>query len=87
MVARADEAPQPAGHQGFLGEWDRPTPQEGRMYTQRAGKLSLAELEKKLAAPSSASEMRTLYAQAYREIQILRRQKGEAFVWKQALNP
>ncbi len=60
---------------------------EGRMYAHSAGKLSREELEKKLATPSSASEMRTLYAQAYREIQVLRRQKGEAFVWKQALNP
>ena len=60
---------------------------EGRMYAQSAGKLSREELEKKLATPSSASEMRTLYAQAYREMQVLRRQKGEAFVWKQALNP
>lgn len=57
---------------------------EGRALTRHASKekLSLAELEKRLAAPASATEMRLLYAAAFREVSALIRAEGEANVWR-----
>jgi stage II sporulation protein D len=47
------------------------------------GKLSREELEKRLAqAPTSADEMRALYAAAFREVNALIRAEGEANVWR-----
>jgi hypothetical protein len=45
-------------------------------------KLSLDELEQKLQQPSSAREMRALYAAALREVNALIRREGEASVWR-----
>ena len=45
-------------------------------------KLSTAELEQRLAQPSSAQEMRALYAAAYRAVLALVQQEGEANVWR-----
>jgi hypothetical protein len=46
-------------------------------------KLSLEELEKRLAEPaSSATDMRALYATAFREVNTLIRAEGEANVWR-----
>ncbi|HYP02131.1 MAG TPA: hypothetical protein VER76_18210, partial [Pyrinomonadaceae bacterium] len=45
-------------------------------------KVSLEELERKLAAPASAAEMRALYAAAFREVNALIRAEGEANVWR-----
>jgi stage II sporulation protein D len=57
---------------------------EGRMLTRYApgGKPSLEELERRLAAPATAAEMRTLYAAAFREVSALIRAQGEANVWR-----
>ena len=40
------------------------------------------ELERRLNAGASAAEMRQLYAMAFREVQTLIREKGEAYVWQ-----
>jgi hypothetical protein len=45
-------------------------------------RLSLDELETRIANPSSAEEMRALYAAAYREVLLLIRREGEAGVWR-----
>ncbi|HYY43083.1 MAG TPA: hypothetical protein VE775_10150, partial [Pyrinomonadaceae bacterium] len=45
-------------------------------------RLSTAELEQRLAQPTSAAEMRALYAAAYREVVALVRTEGEANVWR-----
>jgi stage II sporulation protein D len=57
---------------------------EGASLTRHAPreKLSLADLEKRLAAPASAAEMRALYAAAFREVGALIRAEGEASVWR-----
>jgi hypothetical protein len=58
---------------------------EGRMLTRGAplqGKLSREELEKRLAAPANAADMRALYAAAFREVSALIRAQGEADVWR-----
>lgn len=57
---------------------------EGRMLTRYApgGKLSLEDLERRLAAPANAADMRTLYAAAFREVSALIRAQGEANVWR-----
>ncbi|MFL6207947.1 MAG: SpoIID/LytB domain-containing protein [Pyrinomonadaceae bacterium] len=57
---------------------------EGARLTRAAPlkKLSLSELEQKLAQPASAEEMRALYAAAYREVVALVRTEGEAKVWQ-----
>jgi hypothetical protein len=60
---------------------------EGRMYPPPSHRLNLDDLETKLAAPSTAQEMKRLYAVAYAEVQRLIREKGEAKVWQQAINP
>lgn len=48
----------------------------------RRGRLATEELEKRLARPGSAEEMRALYAQAYTDVFYLIRNSGEASVWK-----
>jgi SpoIID/LytB domain protein len=48
----------------------------------RRGTLPTEELEKRLARPGSAEEMRALYAQAYIDVFSLVRNSGEASVWK-----
>ncbi|MEK6407863.1 MAG: SpoIID/LytB domain-containing protein [Acidobacteriota bacterium] len=45
-------------------------------------RLPLDELERKLARPASASEMRSLYAAAYRAVQALIQKEGESSVWR-----
>jgi SpoIID/LytB domain protein len=45
-------------------------------------KLSLEDLERKLAAPATSAEMRALYAAAFREVGALIRAEGEANVWR-----
>jgi len=46
-------------------------------------KISLADVEKRLAEPvSSAADMRALYAAAFREVNTLIRAEGEANVWR-----
>ncbi|HZH89606.1 MAG TPA: SpoIID/LytB domain-containing protein [Pyrinomonadaceae bacterium] len=57
---------------------------EGRMLTHGVpqGKLSREELEKRLAAPANAADMRALYAAAFREVSALIRAQGEADVWR-----
>ncbi|HEV7843122.1 MAG TPA: hypothetical protein VGO69_05460, partial [Pyrinomonadaceae bacterium] len=44
--------------------------------------LSIDELEQRLARPSSAADMRALYATAYRRVQALVRATGERSVWR-----
>jgi stage II sporulation protein D len=48
-------------------------------------KLSVEELERRLARPASAAEMRALYAAAYAEVSALIRREGEPAVWRLAL--
>ncbi len=47
-----------------------------------AKQLATDELERKLAAPAAAPEMRALYAAAYRAVSALVQQEGEASVWR-----
>ncbi|HLL14353.1 MAG TPA: SpoIID/LytB domain-containing protein, partial [Pyrinomonadaceae bacterium] len=57
---------------------------EGARLTRFAPKqkLSLEDLERKLAQPASADEMRALYAAAFREVNALIQTEGEANVWR-----
>jgi SpoIID/LytB domain protein len=57
---------------------------EGEMFSHyvRRGKLSTEELEKRLQRPSTQSDMRSLYAEAYINVKELVRNEGEASVWK-----
>jgi stage II sporulation protein D len=48
-------------------------------------RISTEELERRLTRPASASEMRALYAAAYREVGALIRREGESAVWRRAL--
>jgi hypothetical protein len=48
-------------------------------------RLSTEELERRLARPGSAAEMRALYAAAYAEVSALVRREGEPAVWRRAL--
>ncbi|HEY9281980.1 MAG TPA: hypothetical protein VIP46_00860, partial [Pyrinomonadaceae bacterium] len=59
---------------------------EGRQLSRHAPqqKLSLDELEARLARPASAAETRSLYAAAYREVAALVRAEGESSVWRRA---
>jgi stage II sporulation protein D len=59
---------------------------EGPMLQRFSSKmqLSLEELERRLAHPRSAAEMRSLYAQAYYEVRALIRKEGEPNVWRRA---
>ncbi|HYH85820.1 MAG TPA: SpoIID/LytB domain-containing protein [Pyrinomonadaceae bacterium] len=47
-------------------------------------KVTLDELEQKIARPASAREMRELYAAAYAEVGALVRRDGESSVWRRA---
>ena len=49
--------------------------------------LAREELERRLNAGASADEMRRLYAMAWREVQSLIREKGEAYVWRLVTKP
>jgi hypothetical protein len=51
----------------------------------RAGPLTTEELERRIARPASAAEMRALYAAAFREVSALVRREGEPAVWRRAL--
>jgi SpoIID/LytB domain protein len=57
---------------------------EGEMFSRylRRGKLSTEELEKRLQRPSTQSDMRSLYAEAYLKVSAMVRSEGEASVWK-----
>lgn len=57
---------------------------EGALLTRATPKAAMPveELERKLARPASAEEMRALYAAAYREVSALVRGAGEAAVWR-----
>ena len=57
---------------------------EGQMFSHsvRRGALPLDELEKRLERPTSQQQMRSLYAEAYRNVAQLVRNQGEASVWK-----
>ena len=59
---------------------------EGRMILRFMSKtrLPLDELERRLAHPGSAAEMRSLYAAAYYEVRALIRKEGESAVWRRA---
>ncbi|HWW75714.1 MAG TPA: SpoIID/LytB domain-containing protein [Pyrinomonadaceae bacterium] len=48
-------------------------------------RISTDELERRLARPASAQEMRALYAAAYAEVGALVRREGEAAVWRRAV--
>jgi stage II sporulation protein D (peptidoglycan lytic transglycosylase) len=45
-------------------------------------RLPLNELERRLASPRSAAEMRSLYASAYAEVRVLIQKEGEPGVWR-----
>ncbi|HEV3468772.1 MAG TPA: SpoIID/LytB domain-containing protein [Pyrinomonadaceae bacterium] len=46
------------------------------------GQLPLEELDRRLARPASAAEMRALYAAAYREVAAIIRREGESGAWR-----
>ncbi|MFL6255215.1 MAG: SpoIID/LytB domain-containing protein [Pyrinomonadaceae bacterium] len=48
-------------------------------------RLSIEEVERRLADPASQQEMRALYAAAYAEVSALVRREGESAVWRRAL--
>lgn len=52
------------------------------MRIQIKQRLTREELERRLSAGASAAEMRQLYAMAFREVQTLISEKGEAHVWQ-----
>jgi stage II sporulation protein D len=60
---------------------------EGRALSRAAPRerLAVEELERRLARPASAAEMRALYAAAYAEVAALIRREGEPAVWRRAL--
>jgi stage II sporulation protein D len=62
---------------------------EGPMFLRFASKtrLPLDELERRLANPRSADEMRALYAAAYREVQALIQRESEPSVWRRLKSP
>lgn len=57
---------------------------EGQMFSRyiRRGKYSTEELEKRLQSPGTQSDMRSLYAEAYLNVNSMVRNEGEASVWK-----
>lgn len=57
---------------------------EGGMFSryQRRGMLTTEELEKRLQRPSTQSDMRSLYAEAYLKVREMVRNEGETSVWK-----
>jgi len=50
---------------------------------ERSSRLALDELERRIAVPRSAAEMKNLYAQAYREVLSRIRADGEPGLWRQ----
>ena len=60
---------------------------EGGLYARTSAKSSLTvdEIERGLASPSSQAEMRLLYAAAHREVLALIRREGERAVWRRAM--
>ena len=50
-----------------------------------ARRMPVEELERRLARPNSAEEMRALYAAAYAEVSALVRREGEQAAWRLAL--
>jgi stage II sporulation protein D len=60
---------------------------EGRALgrTTPGERLSVEELERRLARPASSREMRSLYAAAYAEVSALIRREGEPAAWRRAL--
>jgi SpoIID/LytB domain protein len=60
---------------------------EGAQLSRAAAgeRISTEELERRLARPGSAQEMRALYAAAYAEVNALVRREGEAAVWRRAV--
>src|SRR5262249_2834046 len=61
---------------------------EGRQFAHYSARAELSndELERRLEHPRTQTEMRELYAQAYRAVAELVRQQGEASVWKKLAN-
>ena len=60
---------------------------EGKFYSQVPVKLNADDVEKKLVTAKTSSEMKTAYASAYQLVrELIVREKGEANVWKLALN-
>jgi len=57
---------------------------EGEMFSRyvRRGMLTTEELEKRLQRPSTQSDMRTLYAEAYLKVSAMVRNESEGSVWK-----
>jgi hypothetical protein len=56
---------------------------EGRAYSAvKPSKFSGAELDSRLERPSSAQEMRELYAAAYREVVSIVAREGESGLWR-----
>lgn len=57
---------------------------EGEMLSRdlRRGKLTTEELEKRLQRPTTQSDMRSLYAEAYLKVNAIVRSEGEASLWK-----
>jgi hypothetical protein len=57
---------------------------EGELFSRhlRRGKLTTEELEKRLQRPSTQSDMRSLYAEAFLKVNAMVRGEGEASVWK-----
>ncbi len=55
---------------------------EGPAMARAKTKITIEELDRRLARPASAAEMRELYAMAYREVRRLLQTEGEAAVWK-----
>ncbi|HVG35446.1 MAG TPA: SpoIID/LytB domain-containing protein [Pyrinomonadaceae bacterium] len=54
---------------------------------RQKSKWTREELERKLARPASAEEMRALYAAAYNEVRALIRAEGEKEVWRRVAQP
>ncbi len=59
---------------------------EGKFYSQAQVKLNPDEVEKKLTTAQSPSEMKAAYSCAYQLVRQFVREKGEAKIWKLALN-
>ncbi|MBS1806985.1 MAG: SpoIID/LytB domain-containing protein [Acidobacteria bacterium] len=60
---------------------------EGKLYANPVKTYEIETVEKQLAAPRSAAEMKQLYANAYAEVKRLIRVHGEAKMWQKAINP
>jgi len=54
---------------------------------RQKSKWTREELERKLARPASAEEMRALYAAAYNEVRAMIRAQGEKEVWRRVAQP